>query len=251
MNRYRITYTRDRTVRFVGHLDLAKTWERILRRADLPLAYSQGFHPLPKLTFASALPVGCTSEAELMDMLLTEPLDPSELMQRLSFTLPAGIGIASIAQAPLNAPALQAELRWAEYLVTIETNESRDQIEARVQTLLSSDSVMRERRGKSYNLRPLVLSLALEARPSPSSCVQLAMRLRADANAGTGRPDEVVSALGWGDAPAQMHRRTLGFESAVKRTPIADEKIPQPVDSGISFDIITVDQESRSDPPAS
>ena len=239
MNRYRITFARDKTMRFVGHLDLAKTWERVLRRADLPLAYSQGFHPLPKLTFASALPVGCTSEAELMDMLLTEPLAPSELMQRLSSTLPAGIGIASIAQVPLNAPALQAELRWAEYLVTIETNESRDQIEARVQTLLSSDSVMRERRGKSYNLRPLVLSLALEARPSPSSCVQLAMRLRADANAGTGRPDEVVSALGWGDTLVQIHRRQLGFESAAEPVPMADEKkLEQPaVDSGTGFTV--------------
>jgi radical SAM-linked protein len=54
LNRYRITFARDRTVRFVGHLDLAKTWERILRRADLPVAYSQGFHSLPKITFASA-----------------------------------------------------------------------------------------------------------------------------------------------------------------------------------------------------
>ena len=211
MNRYRITFTRDRIVRFVGHLDLAKTWERILRRADLPVAHSQGFHPLPKITFASALTVGCTSEAELMDVVLSEPLAPSEVMRRLASTLPTGIAITSVAEAPLNAPALQAELRWAEYLVTIETRESQEHIEAKVRMFTEALSVMRERRGKSYDLRPLVLSLQVKGASGASA--QIAMRLKADAKAGTGRPDEMLSALGWGDAPVHVHRRKLGFAS--------------------------------------
>ena len=211
MNRYRITFTRDRIVRFVGHLDLAKTWERILRRADLPVAHSQGFHPLPKITFASALPVGCTSEAELMDVVLSEPIAPSEVMRRLASTLPAGIAITSVAEVPLNAPALQAELRWAEYLVTIETRESQEHIEAKVRMFMEALSVMRERRGKSYDLRPLVLSLQVQGASGASA--QIAMRLKADAKAGTGRPDEMLSALGWGDAPVHVHRRKLGFAS--------------------------------------
>ena len=210
MNRYRITFTRDRTIRFVGHLDLAKTWERILRRADLPVAYSQGFHPLPKITFASALPVGCTSETELMDVVLTEPRDSSDILRRLVSALPAGIGIATIVEVPLNAPALQAELRWTEYGVRVEVEvEAKAEAEGRVQTLMAATTVMRERRGKSYDLRPLVLALAVEE-VCPSS-VRLVMRLMADANLGTGRPDEVLAALGWGDAPARIHRRKLGF----------------------------------------
>jgi hypothetical protein len=125
--------------------------------------------------------------------------------------LPAGIAVASVVEVPLNAPALQAELRWAEYVVTLETNEPRDQIEAMAQAFLATPSLMRERRGKSYDLRPLVLSLSVES-VHPSS-IQLVMRLLADANAGTGRPDEVLAALGWGDAPVQIHRRKLGFET--------------------------------------
>jgi len=216
LNRYRITFTRDRTVRFVGHLDLAKTWERILRRADLPVAHSQGFHPLPKLTFASALPVGCTSEAELMDVVLTQPLDPSDVMRQLGPKLPAGMAVTATVEVPLNAPALQAELRWAEYLVTIEMGEAREQIEAKVRTFTEALSVIRERRGKRYDLRPLVLSL--QVKEASSTSVQIAMQLKADAKAGTGRPDEVLSALGWGDAPAQIHRRTLGFANDEGRT---------------------------------
>jgi radical SAM-linked protein len=210
LNRYRVTFTRDRIIRFVGHLDLAKTWERILRRADWPVAYSQGFHPLPKITFASALPVGCTSECELLDVVLSEPMDSSDVMARLVPALPAGIAVTSIVQVPLNAPALQAALRWAEYAVTVETDESQEQVESKVQALLAAPTLPRERRGKAYDLRPLVLSLAVEA--AHASSVQIAMRLLANADAGTGRPDQVLAALGWGDAPAQIHRRTLGFE---------------------------------------
>jgi radical SAM-linked protein len=211
LNRYRITFARDRAIRFVGHLDLAKTWERILRRAGLPVAYSQGFHPLPKITFASALPVGCTSEAEVMDVVLAEPVDSADMAARLAPALPSGIAITSIAEVPLNAPALQAVLRWAEYVVAVETDESQEQIASKTQAFLAAPTLLRERRGKSYDLRPLVLSLTVQAVP-PSSA-QLVMRLRADANAGTGRPDEVLAALGWADAPAQIHRRKLGFET--------------------------------------
>ena len=217
MNRYRITFTRDRTVRFVGHLDLAKTWERILRRANLPVAYSQGFHPLPKITFASALPVGCTSECELMDVVLSEPMDPSDVMARLAPALPAGIAVTSVMQVPLDAPALQAELRWTEYLVTVETDEAPEQIEQKMRAFLAAPTLPRERRGKNYDLRPLVLSLSVEA--VDDSSAQIVMRLLADANVGTGRPDEVLAALGWGDAPVQIHRRKLGFETLeVKET---------------------------------
>jgi radical SAM-linked protein len=211
LNRYRITFARDRTVRFVGHLDLAKTWERILRRADLPVAYSQGFHSLPKITFASALPVGCTSECELMDVVLSGPMDPSELMAQLAPALPAGIAVTSVIEVPLNAPALQAKLRWAEYLVTVETDESPEQVEQKVRAFLAAPTLPRERHGKGYDLRPLVLSLSVEA--VQGSSAQIGMRLLADANAGTGRPDEVLAALGWGDAPVQIHRRKLGFET--------------------------------------
>jgi len=211
LNRYRITFTRDRTVRFVGHLDLAKAWERILRRADLPVAFSQGFHPLPKITFASALPVGCTSDCELMDVVLSEPREPSDVMARLVPALPAGVAVTSVAQVPLNAPALQAELRWAEYIVTVETGEAPEQIEQKVQVFLAAPTLPRERRGKSYDLRPLAISLVVKA--ARDSSARIVMRLLADASAGTGRPDEVLAALGWGDAPVQIHRRKLGFSN--------------------------------------
>ena len=73
--RLRITFTRDETLKYIGHLDMARTWQRIARRADLPLAYSEGFNPQPRMTFAAALPVGCTSDHEEMDMVLSPACD--------------------------------------------------------------------------------------------------------------------------------------------------------------------------------
>jgi hypothetical protein len=138
-------------------------------------------------------------------------MDPSDAMARFAPALPAGVAVTSIAPVPLNAPALQAELRWAEYVVTVETGEAPEQIEQKVQTFLAASTLPRERRGKSYNLRPLALSLMVEA--ARDSSARIAMRLLADASAGTGRPDEVLAALGWGDAPTQIHRRKLGFSN--------------------------------------
>jgi hypothetical protein len=128
---------------------------------------------------------------------------------RLVPALPAGMVVTQVVQAPLNAPALQADLRWAEYVATVETQETPTQVEARLQTLLAATTVMRERRGKVYDLRPLVLSLSVE--PAEDVSVRVAMRLMADASAGTGRPDEVLAALGWSDMHAHLHRRALGF----------------------------------------
>jgi len=72
--RLRITFAKGETLKYISHLDLARAWERALRRAGVPLAYSQGFNPRPKMAFAAALPVGYTATAEMVDILLEKPL---------------------------------------------------------------------------------------------------------------------------------------------------------------------------------
>ena len=81
--RYRITFTKDEAQRFTSHLDLHRAWGRLLRRAGLPLLYSQGFNPRPRIQLSTALPLGCTSEHELADIWLTEEIPCSEILERL------------------------------------------------------------------------------------------------------------------------------------------------------------------------
>ncbi len=88
--RLRITFTRDETLKYIGHLDMARTWQRIARRANLPLAYSEGFNPQPRLSFAAALPVGCTSDHEELDMVLSPPCAIDEVKSAIGSSAAAG-----------------------------------------------------------------------------------------------------------------------------------------------------------------
>ena len=83
--------TKGEEVRFISHLDLARTIERAVRRARLPIAYSQGFSPRAKIAFGSALAVGVTSSGEYVDMELTSDIGPDDFLKILNENLPVGI----------------------------------------------------------------------------------------------------------------------------------------------------------------
>ena len=87
--RVRITFTKQNALRYIGHLDLHQLWERAMRRADLPLAYSQGFHPQPKISLAAALPLGFSSRGEVLDVRLKEDISIEAITKQLNETLPA------------------------------------------------------------------------------------------------------------------------------------------------------------------
>ncbi|MDP7259777.1 MAG: TIGR03936 family radical SAM-associated protein, partial [Anaerolineales bacterium] len=106
MQRLRITFAKRGAARFIGNLDLHRTWERTLRRANAPLAYSQGFHPTPKLQLASALPLGINSEAEVVDIWLREPVRLNDMLAAVAAAAPPGIEALDIAAVDLNEGSL-------------------------------------------------------------------------------------------------------------------------------------------------
>ncbi len=117
VQRLRLVFRKGAPLRYIGHLDLARLWERACRRAQLPLAYTLGFTPHPRLTFASPLSLGATSDGELLDMYLREAMHPDELVARVTQQLPAGCSVVSATELPLAGPASSALTRWAEYRV--------------------------------------------------------------------------------------------------------------------------------------
>jgi radical SAM-linked protein len=205
--RLRVSFTRDVTLKYIGHLDMAKAWQRILRRANLPLAYSEGFNPQPKITFAAALPVGCTSDHEVLDMMLAPALEIEVARAQLERALPPGIKLRLIEAVPLKAPALQAQLLAADFEIVVEEAAAITALPDRVRAFWAATGVARERRGKPYNLRPLVQSLTIE--PGPDRAV-IRSRLQAT-EGGTGRPDELIAALGVDPTTTQIKRRRLIF----------------------------------------
>ena len=117
MTRYRLRWSRRGKLRYLSANDISMVLERSVRRAKLPLAYSQGFTPHPKISFATALPVGYGSVAELLDMTLTERLDPTEIQTRFNAGLPEDVRIEGVAFLEESAPKLGDVAAAADYTI--------------------------------------------------------------------------------------------------------------------------------------
>ncbi len=204
--RYRITFAITHAMRYVGHLDLLSAWERTLRRAELPLAYTQGFHAHPRIQIAAALPLGCTADAEMMELWLEVELEADALRERLGAALPPGLRLRSVAHMPPGKPHFDQWLVAGDYSGVPVAGGLPVDLGARVSRVLTCESLPRQRREKAYDLRPLILQLEVREETPPS----LGMRLRLQAGA-TGRPDEVTEALGLERAALLFTRERLIF----------------------------------------
>ena len=204
--RIRITFVKQGALRYTGHLDLHKLWERATRRAELPLAYSQGFHPQPKMNMAAALPLGFSSRCEVVDMKLEHDIPLDGLPTRLNTTLPSGIQVVNVEQVDEGAPTLQTQVASAEYEVTLTEAFDGSELKRKVDSVIDSKSIIRERRGKIYDLRSLIEELNL----LPDG--KIFMRLRAREGA-TGRPEEVLDVLGIAVEGTRIERTRLIFQS--------------------------------------
>ena len=204
--RYRLTFAKTEAMRFAGHLDLHRTLERTLRRARLPLAYSQGFSPHPRITLAAALPLGCTSEADLADVWLEQAMDPQEILRSLQEVQPPGLRFERAQSASEAEPSLATQVSSSEYEICWEAAVSQDFVRRTILEILARPEIPKTRRGKDYDLRPLVL--AMEARAASPQGFVLWMQLAAREGA-TGRPDEVLEAMGLPLAGARIVRRRL------------------------------------------
>ncbi len=207
--RIRVKFSKTGSLKYIGNLDLHTIWERAARRADLPLAYSHGFHPQPKIHIASPLPLGCSSRCEMVDLSLTGDVQLSNLAGRMQAVLPPGIQVLSIEGVEQSAPVLQSVLIAAEYEVTLNPDTEPAVLARRIDALMAQATVLRQRRGKSYDLRPLIEEMRLEASGSDGP-THLHLRLAAREGA-TGRPDEVLEALGIPLEGAQIERTNLIF----------------------------------------
>ncbi len=118
--RLRVTFARGDETKYITHLDLMRFWERALRRAEIPVAYSEGFSPHAQLSMAAPLAVGTTSEAELMDVYLDTAMQPKQLIRQMAAQLPGGLAIVSVEEVGMALPALQADVRSAEYVVEVD-----------------------------------------------------------------------------------------------------------------------------------
>ncbi len=207
MIRLRIHYSKTDSLRYTSNLDMHKIWERALRRAKIPLAYSQGFHPQPRINQACPLPLGILSRAEMIDIWLDKEMPIKSVLELLTPVLPSGLEISSVEEIDLHEAPIPTQVIASEYHAIPLDSIQPDLLAARIEEILTATSLPRLWRQKPYDLRPLIQTLTL----LPSTDYRtptLFMRLTAREGA-TGRPEEVLSALGLDPFAARVERIRL------------------------------------------
>jgi len=224
LQRYRIRWTKVGRTRFISARDLTSVWERALRRADLPIAYSEGFTPHPKVSFPDALPVGVRSTGEYAELSFAAPIEPASDLAALSAALPAGMDIMTTLQVPDGAPKLAKMLRvtlWELAWPPVDQTELRELLTTRCDELLASTcaEVVRHRPDgdRIIDVRPAVLALAATTRPGTATRdAHTVLRAVLRNDGPTVRPTDLHTALVADEVaePAAVTRCVQGAEVA-------------------------------------
>jgi radical SAM-linked protein len=192
---FRITYKKGEELRYTATLDMHKIWERYFRRANIPLAYSKGFHPQPRINQAMPLPLGMLSEFEYLDFwteVENHSFPLSLVKSKLQQTFQPGIEVLNIMEITTkqkSLPSMVESVKYEAIQFFLPEGESKPKS---ITDFLSQEKITRIRRKKEYDLKPRILSLS-----SGKSNGQLQYKMHLTALPGfSGRPDEVLLALG-------------------------------------------------------
>jgi len=215
MQRVRIKFTREEEVKYISHLDVMRLWQRAFLRAEVELAYSEGFNPRPKMSLAAPLALGVTSEAELMDITLSRWTSPPAFRAAMEQQLPHGVHIREVLAVAPTLPSLQSQVRLAEYTVTVATGKGNEEVQEAIDALLAKETLpwehKRDTGPRRYDLRKLINDLWTGERRG-ENLQEVGMLLRCDSQ-GSGRPEQVAAALGFEDYPISIHRTRLILEA--------------------------------------
>lgn len=179
VQRLRVWFGKLGDMTLVSHLDLARLFDRAIRRASLPIAFTGGFHPSPRIIIANALPLGASSTGEIVDFELTQTMDIEEFKEKLRTQLPLDTPVYRVEEVDLKAPAATQQLERAEYWVTLISNSEvslpadlRQQWQAWVEAIQATQTIWWEQTTKSgkkqqVNLRDRLFELEIHALPNP------------------------------------------------------------------------------------
>jgi radical SAM-linked protein len=221
--RLRVRFCKTGKIRWTSHRDVARMWERAFRRLSLPLAYTQGFSPRPKVSFGLALSTGHESVAEYLDLELVEgtPLDVTTLANHLSTALPAGIDVQALAVIDDRAGSLQEEVTSCDWRIEV-AGVDADRLAELAAAALAADSlvVTRQRKGHDVtdDVRPAILTLEAGSTDTADAVLwcELATQPRGL------RPGELLAAVGPGLEEVQVRRLHQWIQrDGARREPIA------------------------------
>ena len=188
---WRAVHAKTGWLRFISHLDVQRTFHHAFRRADIEVAHTQGFHPLPRITFGPPLPLGFVGLAEAVDFTIRRDLSAAEVLSRLNAQLPPDLQLRGVAQMEKGGLKL-SDLDAAQYVVALTPADlAGDDLGAAVERLMAQEAIpfqrVRKQVPKSVDLRPGILALSADG-----PLLSATLRVIGEGNA---RPDELVAVL--------------------------------------------------------
>ncbi len=198
----RFKYTKYGKVRWIGHRDVARALERSFRVVQLPLAFSEGFSPRPRVSFGLALSTGHESDGEYVDLVLAEPRHTEALLEPLTDALPHGMAVIGGAELVDRAPALQEAVTSVAWRVDVVRADGSvidaDELRAVIAAAEGRDALPTERRRKGRvvveDVRPVIRHLAVLDERAPSGAPVVEMELHTQPR--SAKPGEVLAAIG-------------------------------------------------------
>ena len=206
--RLRITFGKSGALTYTSSLDVAKIWERVLRRAGLPIMYTQGFNTRPRIQLAMPLPLGITSECEILDIALREAIecDAAALTDSLLQVAPQGLSIHTIEEVDLREGTLQSRIISAEYRISFVDPIAGEGLQQRIEDVLQRESIVvekvRKRKRSVMDLRPLIIGLQIDETGDLIAHLSVGER-------GNMRPDHLIEQLGLAACHHHVHRFKL------------------------------------------
>ncbi len=189
--RYRIRFAKQGLLKWISHRDLARLWERLLRRGEFKLSMTEGFHPKPRIGFPSALALGVEGLKEVVEIELSEDLAPQEVLARMQADDQPGLKVHEVCRLP--AGFGKAKLRRSDYTISLIESSTESAVQAAIDRLMSQETVTVERKKKPLQVSVADQILRLEVTDS-----LLHLSLAASESASL-RPGDVLDLLGLGD----------------------------------------------------
>jgi len=235
-DKIRLRFRKTGVLRLLSHLDLVRSTERMLRRAALPFRSTAGFHPTPRMVFALSLPLGADGLNEVLEVELTEPLEASDVRERLNRQAPVGLEFTSAKEIPLKATAVPRSVEYTLDVPADRVEPARRMADA----LMTSEKVWVDRykpRPRRLNIRPYLRALTIDDCRMPNdpnadslsaignrqSAINLSLWVT---QTGTARADELLKLLGLFDL------LDAGFVLARNELALRDETPTDRADGG-------------------
>ena len=206
--RLRIIFGKSGPLKYTSSLDVAKIWERVLRRAGLPILYTRGFNTRPRIQLAMPLPLGITSECEILDVALRETIDlqEDELERRLLQVAPTGLSIHNIQDVDLRESTMQSRIVSAEYRVSFVDPVAPALLDQMIEDILGRETIVvervRKRKRSVMDLRPLIIDLHIDQKSDLIAHLSVGDR-------GNLRPDQLIEQMGLAGYYHTVHRYKL------------------------------------------